>query len=278
MRRNLLLSLAALLAFVLSPLAAFSLPKPRFSGMYLQWGYNREVYSRSDIHFSNGGLYDFTIHNAKGEDKPDFDAIWNSPVDVTIPQYAYRIGVYLNPENTWAIELNFDHTKYVMKDEQQVHVTGQMGGEAVDKDTSFQRSQLHFEHTDGANFFHLNYVHQQYLLEGRRFGRLSYLLKGGAGVVVPRTDVTMNNVRLNNRFHVAGYILSAEAGMRYYPLRNFFLELNVKGGFANYLNVLTIEGGKAYHHFWYGEVIGLVGYDLNFGHRRLRPGKTPTAE
>jgi hypothetical protein len=65
--------------------------------------------------------------------------------------------------------------------------------------------------------------------------------------------------------------------MRYYPLRNFFLELNIKGGFANYLNVLTVEGGKAYHHFWYGELIALAGYDLNLGYHRVRPASTAPA-
>ena len=83
------------------------------------------------------------------------------------------------------------------------------------------------------------------------------------------------NHRLDNEYHVAGYIISGEAGMRYYPLRNFFLELNLKGGFANYLNVLTVEGGKAHHHFWYGSAVLLAGYDLNFGHERLRPSNAP---
>lgn len=240
--------------------------------MYLQWGYNRECFSRSDIHFSNGSQYDFTIHGARATDKPDFEGLWESPKDISIPQYSYRIGVYLNRENTWAIELNFDHAKYVVTDGQSLHISGRLPHEAIDRDTTVGAPFLHFEHTDGANYLHLNYVHQHYLLEGKRFGRLSYLLKGGAGVVIPRTDVTFMGRELNNRFHIAGYIISSEAGMRYYPLRNFFLELNVKGGFANYVNALGIEGsGTASHHFWYGEVIALAGYDLNFGHHRVRP-------
>jgi hypothetical protein len=263
-----------LLMVPLSELQAQFLPKAHFSGMYLQWGYNRECFSRSDIHFFNGSEYDFTIHRAKASDKPDFEGLWQAPLDISIPQYSYRIGIYLNRENTWAVEFNFDHAKYVVYDDQTLHISGRLPGEAIDRDTTISRQFLHFEHTDGANFFHLNYVHQHYLIEGRKFGRLSYILKGGAGVVIPRTDVTFLGQRLNNKFHVAGYIVSAEAGMRYYPLRNFFLEMNVKGGFANYLNSLAIDGtGKASHHFWYGELVALAGYDLNLGHHRTRSVK-----
>jgi hypothetical protein len=250
------------------------LPKAHFSGMYLQWGYNRDIFSNSDLHFKNGNNYDFTIHQAHAEDKPDFPAIWEAPLDVTIPQYSFRVGLYLNRTNTWAIELNFDHAKYVVYDDQTLRISGQINGERIDEDTAISRQFVHFEHTDGANLYHINYVHQHFLLEGKKFARASYLLKAGAGVVIPRSDVTIMDKRLNNEFHVAGYVISAEAGLRFYPLRNFFLELNGKGGFANYLNVLTVEGGKAKHHFWYGEIIGLAGYDLNLGHHRTRPTNT----
>lgn len=73
--------------------------------------------------------------------------------------------------------------------------------------------------------------------------------------------------RINNKFHVAGYCISAEAGMRLYPLKNLFLELNVKGGFANYINALAVEGGRLNHHFFYAETIGLIGYDIEWPYR-----------
>jgi hypothetical protein len=247
-----------------------SFPKPQFNGMYFQWGYNREIYTRNDIRFQNGDAYDFTIHDVKGHDKPDFEGFWESPLDITIPQNSFRIGVYLNKQQSWAIELNFDHAKYVMPNDKSYYVSGHVAGVPLDKDTIVTRRFVGFEHTDGANFYHINYVHQKYLIEGPKFGRLSYLLKGGAGIVLPRSDGRMMGERFDNKYHVAGYILSAEAGMRYYPLRNFFLELNLKGGFANYFDVRTVGGGKAAHKFGYGEVIGLVGYDLLFGRKRVR--------
>ncbi|MEO6832788.1 MAG: hypothetical protein ABI378_09890 [Chitinophagaceae bacterium] len=262
----------ALLSLLIFPLLGFAkgIPKPHFSGMYLQWGYNRDIFSRSDLHFSNGSAYDFTLHNTHANDQPDFSSFLSSPIDITIPQNSFRIGFYLNRRNTWAIELNFDHAKYVVNDDQTLRVTGQIGGRTIDQDTVVRLGFIHLEHTNGANFYHINYVHQHYLIEGKKYGKLSYLLKGGAGLVVPRSDVRIFGKRLDNEYHVAGYVISAEAGMRYYPLRNFFLELNGKTGFANYLNALSVDGGKVQHHFWYAEVIFLAGYDLNLGHKRQR--------
>lgn len=248
--------------------ARWHFARPVFSGMYVQWGYNRDRFSKSDLHFSNGSKYDFTVHQAVAHDQPDFTGFRDAPIDITIPQNSYRIGAYLNPERTRAIEINFDHAKYVVTDPQRVHITGQIHGEPIDKDTTIANPFLHFEHTNGANFYHINYVSQHWFPELPGLPSRSYLWKIGAGVVVPRSDVTVMGKRLDNEFHVAGYIVGAELGSRIYPLKNLFLELNVKGGFANYLNVLTVEGGRAYHHFWYGEIIGLAGYDLNFGHHR----------
>jgi len=243
---------------------ARKLPKPQLTGFYAQWGYNRDVFSKSDIHFKKDGEYDFVLHNAVSKDQPDYSAFRDAPLDITIPQNSFRIGAYLNKAHTWAVELNFDHAKYVMLDDQNLRLTGTIHGQTFDQDTLVHYNFVHLEHTDGANLYHINYVRQALLLQGKKHPIASYLLKAGAGVVVPRSEVSLMGKKLNNRYHISGYCISAEAGMRLYPLRNLFLELNVKGGYANYLNALAVEGGKLSHHFWYGEVIALVGYDINW--------------
>jgi len=238
--------------------------------MYLQWGYNRDIYSRSDLHFNNGDAYNFTIYDARAQDKPDFEGFWETPLDITIPQNSYRIGFYLNKEQTHAIEINFDHTKYVVDDYQTLRVTGHIAGERIDKDTLVDPYFMHLEHTNGANFYHLNYVGQRELWRNKKRKLMSTVYKLGAGVVVPRSDVTIMGTRLDNKFHVAGYVLGAELGLRYYMGRHFFAEGTVKGGFANYLDVLTVEGGKMHHHFYYGEALLLIGYDMNFGKNKAK--------
>ena len=256
----------ALLLLLSNPVSARKIPKPHITGIYLQWGYNRNKFTKSDLHFKKGSDYDFTIHNAKAHDSPDFGSFISSPIDITIPQNSYRIGAYLNKEHTWAFEINFDHAKYVVPEPQRLRVTGQIYGTPIDQDSTITSKFVHLEHTDGANFYHFNYVHQNVVLRTRKTGRVlaTVLGKVGAGFVMPRSEVIMFGQKLNNKYHIAGYIVSAEAGSRIYPFRNFFLEANVKAGYANYLNALAVEGGKLSHKFGYLEVIGLIGYDINF--------------
>jgi len=167
--------------------------------------------------------------------------------------------------------LNFDHAKYIVTDGQTLHVKGTIDGKAVDADSIMDPDRfLHFEHTDGANWLHLNYVHQQTLLFTKNSKRplISFLWKAGAGINIPRTDFTWRGDRLNNDFHVAGFNISAEAGARIYPFKKFFFEFTGKTGFVQYLNALSnstaIKGIRVRHSFEYFELIGLIGYDIKF--------------
>ena len=167
----------------------------------------------------------------------------------------YRIGFYLNKKHTRAVELNFDHAKYIVNDWQTVKVTGTIDGVQVNGDSTLNpQTFLHFEHTDGANWLHFNYVQQQTLLARRdKKPLLTFIWKAGAGINIPRTDFTWRGDRLNNDFHVAGYNISAEGGVRLYALRKLFLEFTGKSGYVNYLNALSnsnaIKGIRARHSF-----------------------------
>ncbi|MCC6259076.1 MAG: hypothetical protein IT254_12195, partial [Chitinophagaceae bacterium] len=44
-------------------------------GIYFQWGYNREFYTPSTIHFKLNDGSDFKVVHGKAHDKPDYDAI-----------------------------------------------------------------------------------------------------------------------------------------------------------------------------------------------------------
>ncbi|MEO6671423.1 MAG: hypothetical protein ABIN36_18210 [Ferruginibacter sp.] len=241
------------------------------NGMYVQWGYNTEWYTKSSIHFKMSNGNDFTLHNVKAHDKPDMDAVYKEPLEVSIPQYNYRVGFYLNKMHTRAIEINFDHAKYVVTDGQSARVTGRIDGKPVNGDSIMNRETfLHFEHTDGANWLHINYVKQHSLFTTKKSGRplLNYIWKLGAGINIPRTDFTWRGERLNNNFHVAGYNFGAEGGIRLYALKKFFFEFTAKTGYVRYVNALactpTMKGNRATHGFGYFELIGLIGYDINF--------------
>jgi len=240
-------------------------------GMYIQWGYNTEWYTKSNIHFSMANGDKFTLHHARAEDKPDLDAILKKPAEISIPQYNYRIGFYLNKAHTKAIELNFDHPKYVVVDGQKVHVTGTIDGKPVDGDSILNPDTfLHLEHTDGANWFHINYVQQKTIFTTYKKARplVNLIWKAGLGINVPRTDFTWRGDRLNNKFHIAGYNIGVEGGARIYPFKKLFFEFTGKTGYVKYVNALAnsvgMKGNRAKHSFGYIELIGLIGYDIPF--------------
>jgi hypothetical protein len=237
-------------------------------GMYIQWGYNTEWYTRSTLHFKgsvNGTPHDFTLYNATAKDRTDIDGLWTKPLHVTVPQYNYRIGFYLNEAHTKAVELNFDHTKYIVTDNQLLHAKGFIGNRTFDKDTSFSSNDMHFEHTNGANFYLFNYVRQYPLATKKNNAPLFTLLwKAGIGFMIPKTDVTLFGKELDNKFHLAGYNLGVEGGGRWYASKRIFIEATAKTGFVNYTNALTVDGGKAQHSFGYIEVIGTLGYDIRW--------------
>lgn len=242
-----------------------------FKGMYLQWGYNTEWYSKSNIHFKMSNGNDFTLHNAIAHDKPDMDAIVKEPLEVSIPQYNYRMGFYLNKKHTKAIEANFDHIKYVVTDGQKVRVTGKIDGVQVDGDSIVDGARfLHLEHTDGGNLLHINYVQQKTLFTTYKKTRplVNLIWKAGAGINIPRTDFTFRGDGLNNKFHIAGYNLGVEGGTRIYPLKKLFFEFTAKSGYVRYVNALANtmlqKGNRVTHGFGYFELIGLIGYDINF--------------
>ena len=237
------------------------------TGMYLQWGYNTEWYTKSTIHFNtevNGVPHNFTIYKAKAHDRSDIGAIAKTPIQISIPQYNYRLGFYLNKKHTRAIEINYDHTKYIVYDNQVVRAKGNIGGNYFDKDTSFTNSELHFEHTNGANFYQVNYVQQYELKRNATRPVFTALWKAGAGILIPKTDITLSGKRVDNRFIIAGYCFGAEGGARWYISRKLFFEGTAKAGFANYTNALGVGNGKVNHSFGYFELIGTIGYDINF--------------
>ncbi len=262
--RSIFLTLLCVCCMFVRELQAQLVCLPKIHGMYGQWGYNRDRYSRSDIRFIKGGAYDFTIQGARAHDKPDFTGFWETPLDITIPQNSFRIGFYLDAARTRAIELNFDHAKYVMEKGQRAHLTGTISGEPVDADTVIDPWFVSFEHTNGANFYAFDYVSQHPLWQGRKRTIATAVWKAGGGFAMPKSDITLMGIQLDNRYHIAGYLLAAEVGARFYFSRRLFAEATLKGGWANFADVLTVEGGRASHRFWFGEVLGLVGYDLPF--------------
>jgi hypothetical protein len=248
---------------------------------YLQWGYNRDWFSKSDIHLTGtypdspksppearGRKYDFTLLGAHAEDRPQFNRIvdW----DITIPQFYYRLGYIFPGENINGIEIGFDHVKYVMVPDQTIRVQGELYDKetnsivTVDKPMVVSDDFVHFEHTNGANYLMLSFVRGMPLLRTRsEMHTILCLVKPGAGIVIPRSDVSINGVRKDNEFHVAGYVAGLDVAFRYIFAEHVFLETSGKGCYANYSNVLTTEGNSADHTFTSFEWLFSLGYQFH---------------
>ena len=268
-----LLSFLSLFSFAQEPVSTATVsPKKQRGNFYFLWGYTRCKYSKSTIHFEDHSNkyypetgryhdYDFTIYDAQAKDRPDFDQI-KDVINITIPQFVARIGYYFNNKRDFGVEINYEHAKYVVTNYQKVRVKGNFNGNYVDQDTIMDPDNfLHFEHTDGANFWMFNFIKRWNLYKPSKLFNVGYIVKPGAGFVYPRTDVTMFGTRLNNRWHMAGWIVGVESGLRIEFLKYGILEFTGKGSYADYTKVLVLGpgGGKANHHFFTGQLSLTIG-------------------
>jgi hypothetical protein len=234
--------------------------KNRFS---VSWGWNRSGYSNSDIHFT-GQDHNFTLTNVHATDKPSpftADTYFN-PGNITLPQTNARIA-YQWDEDT-AIALNLDHMKYVVKDNQNVNISGQIKGVNQSGTLNLNPNSFgHYEHTDGLNILSLEYEKQKQVdwFGAAMPSRLFALV--GAGLVYPKSNVTLaiTGRPRNDQFHLAGYSLSTGVGLEVDVWSRFFVRTTAKAGFVGMPDVRTssLPSDKASQSFAFAELILALG-------------------
>ena len=231
--------------------------------LYFSWGYNKDWYSPSDLHFKSTGNddFDFVVQNAKAYDKPNFNKIFTSAI--SIPQYIYRIGYSFARHPNMGIEIGFDHAKYIMKENMVLHVKGKIYENYIDKDTLVSSDFLRFEHTNGANFLMISYFQKRRILKNAsEKSELFAVVKPGAGIVIPQSEVALFGTSQNNNFHIAGYVVGLDLELRYEYKKHLVIETGFKGVFANYIDVLSVADSKANHHFFCLEWLLSIGYQI----------------
>jgi hypothetical protein len=221
---------------------------------YFSWGYNRETYSNSNIHFKNTNTanYDFILVNAGAHDKPGFTEGLQKflSTDLTIPQYNFHVGCLFNNKRKLGIELSWDHLKYVVNDNVTMHVTGQINGNQIDKDTFVTPDFIHLQHTNGNNYLMLNLV-KTHKLYKNKYVTFDLLGKVGAGPLVSYSISTILGDRNDGRFRIHGYVAGASLSTRISFLKYLFIQPSFQYAFANYLSTeLGKDGiGRATHSF-----------------------------
>lgn len=266
------------------------------SGMWLfQWGYNRENYTPSDIHFTGPG-YSFTLKDVKGNDKPEkINEKYVTPSYMAVPQYNFRISHYFT--DNFNISFGQDHMKYVMSDNQPSRIQGYIDPLAiqrasynpslksipylylfpgnVDKYAGYHYGEtinispdfLQYEHTDGLNYFFIDvgFSIPLWVSEDGQTG-MTMVSSVGGGPVVLRSDVRLFGEGVNNHFHLSGYAVSGYVGLRIDLISHLYIEVGGKAGYIDLPDVLVNGRSKdrASQHMGFLEQIVYVGTPVEF--------------
>ena len=257
-------------AYAQQPLPQNTLKVGKMHGsFYFTWGYNRDWYSTSTIRFRNTTTdnYDFTFINAKAHDKPDYYEFYKF-TKLTVPQYDMNAGYYFNDKHDLGIEVSWDHLKYVVTDNQVIHVKGQIRGHEIDKDTLVTPDFVHLQHTNGNNYLMINLVKRQVLWKASNI-QLSAIGKIGGGALISYTISTVLGSTNGGKFRYEGYVTAASAGLKLDLFKYFFLQTNLQGARADYTDTQlgADQRGKATHHFYSLQYIYAFGFNYPIGKR-----------
>ena len=241
---------------------------------YFSWGYSRQQYAPSDIRVSQPALgNDFTVHQAAASDFPSsvqdtLSSLVN--LDLTNPQENVRIGKFLNPEKTFAIELSIDHTKYNTDFGQTVLITGtapQTGN------VTLNAQNFNYALHNGLNHIMVNAV-WLHRLRGpvQQPGDLQLISRVGAGILLPHADNTIfgnpNQVGPKNEkiccgsgdwWQINGWTAGVEVGLRYTVYKSIYLELTQKFAYG-VLRSVPVYQGTADQTIWMSEQVLSTGF------------------
>lgn len=244
---------------------------------FFNWGYHRDAYTQSTIQFKdnttpNTPRYDFTFHHAKAHDKLDMDDFFNTAP--TVPQYVLTGGYFFNDKNDLGVEVCWNHLKYIVTDNQMIHMTGTIDGQSYDLDTLVTPDFVHFEHTNGNNYLIVSLLKRvQMLTSKNQQHKLSANFRFGPGLLIPKTysDITINNTLYHNDgpFRVSGWVIGIGAAVRYDFFKYFFFEPSIKGSFVDYTNVKLYGDGRANHTFFSVQYILSLGINVPIGQGKL---------
>ncbi|MCR9153445.1 MAG: hypothetical protein NXI09_04995 [Bacteroidetes bacterium] len=239
---------------------------------YIYWGWNWDAFTDSDIHFK-GEDYNFSLRDVKARDRQvDFNSEnYLSLSNMTIPQYNYRLGYFIN-EN-WDLSIGMDHMKYVVQQEQDVRIDGEINGTlgrydgVYDNDLiTITKDFLQFEHTDGLNYANFEIRHTNKLYEIKQM-RLSLVKGFGGGLLIPKTNSSLLGKPRYDAFHISGYGLATVVGLNFNFYNRFFIQTEFKGGFIDMPDIRTTPAAidRASQHFYFAQINVVLGAVYNIG-------------
>jgi hypothetical protein len=242
----------------------------------ISWGWNRDAFTKSNISFK-GADYDFKLYHVVAHDRPTAFSFNNyfKLSRLTIPQTNLRISYFIKDD--LAISFGDDHMKYVMDNGQTVYMKGTISRNGTfkgvyDGSKTITGDFLKFEHTDGLNYlnFELEKYYRWYHSKSNQL-IISGMIGGGAGVLFPRTNVTLLDYESNDRFHVSGFGISAKAGVQATFFKHIIIKMENKYGYINMPDIILhkkgIEG-RGKQSFLFAELYGTIGANFSLRGRK----------
>ncbi len=245
---------------------------------YFSWGYSRQQYAPSDIHVSQPSQgNDFTVHQAAASDFPSSvqDTVTSLfGLDFTNPQENVRIGKFMNPEKTFAIEFSLDHSKYNTDFGQTVQVSGTKAGQPYNQNQVLDKQNFNYALHNGLNHLMVNAVWLNHLAGPvHKPGDLELISRVGAGILLPHADNTIfgneNQVGPKNQniccfskgdwWQINGWTAGVEVGLRYTVYKTIFLELTQKIAYGA-LTGVPVYQGSADQTIWMSEQVLSTGF------------------
>jgi hypothetical protein len=272
--RILFISLCFIAAMPLNVSAQQEKKKERKGEFYLSWGYNAEWYTHSNLHINQPAAgNDYTIEGVHAHDHPG----WNDglfKIALSIPQYNYRLGYLFNKKKGLGFEINFDHTKYLIRDNQAVFVNGMVNGKPYSGFVNFSQashgsdSSSYYYLNNGANFLLFNLVKRWHLLSNKKGSiQIDGLAKAGIGPVIPHVQNKFFNQPPNDmHFQIGGWNIGTEGAIKATFFHHVYLEYTNKIDFASYSG-LRIYDGTARQNFGTYEMILNLGVTFPMGRR-----------
>jgi hypothetical protein len=235
---------------------------------FVNWGGNRESYSKSDITFWGNG-YHFTLADVRAHDKPKGLHIdYFDPARMTIPQTNFRIGYYFTDH--YSLSLGVDHMKYVMTQNQVAEMTGTISGnepfngEYQNHPMVLTAEFLKFEHTDGLNYVNTELTRLDDVTPiswNIDKVQINTVVGAGIGLLYPKTNTTLMGKERHDQFHVAGYGTGVKAGLNLTFFKHYFIQSEIKGGYINMPDIRTTfnPDDHAKQHFTFAQWNLVVG-------------------
>jgi hypothetical protein len=248
MQKRLASAVLALVVIIPVDVAAQA-PASNSREWYISWGYNAIGYTPVDIHLAQPGAgTDVTLHDVRGHDQKGWTDLFHNKL--TGVQYSVRIGYFFTAKQDLALEVAFDHPRFIVTQNQSVQMSGKLQGGLVDEKVTLTEDFLKYKLNNGANILLFDLVKRLGLRgEPGKTGNVSLLLRAGVGFDIPHpTNVVFGDAN-DPSFQMGGVATGVEAAVRLHFFRTLYLEFAQKGVYARYPG-LQIHEGSADQVLW----------------------------